>query len=94
MITGVIIMSADDNKVADIEALKPGVVEAIDAMLALDSAVRENGLSIQDLMDGLALAIEGPRQGCDGHDMALIAMGMMTIALERDKTRSTLEQSQ
>lgn len=74
---------------AEIEALKPGTVEAIDAMFALDSAIREYGLSIQDLMDGLALAIEGPRQGDDGHDMALIAMGMMTIALERDKTRST-----
>ena len=80
---------SDDEKMKQIEALKPGVADAIDAMFAMDAAIRENGLSIKDLMDGLALAIEGPRQGDDGHDMALVTMSMMTIALEQDKTRST-----
>ena len=79
----------DSDKKSKILALKPGVCEAIDAMFEMQAAISSNGLSIADLVEGLALAIDGPRQGDDGHDMALISMAMMTIALETDKTRST-----
>lgn len=82
-------MSNEDEKMKQIDALKPGVTDAVNAMFAMELAIRENELSIRDLMDGLALAIKGPRQGEDGHDMAIIALKMMSLALEQDKTRST-----
>lgn len=69
-----------------LEELKPGVIEAIEAMLAMDMAIRDNDLSMFDLAKGLALAIEGPRQGDDGHDLAIITTLMMVAALKHDKT--------
>lgn len=68
-----------------IEALKPGVVEAIEALFAMDAAIQANSLTIGDLAEGLALAIDGPRQGNDGHDMAMITTMMMFKALGMDR---------
>lgn len=68
-----------------IEALKPGVIEAVEALFAMDAATQANGLTIGDLAEGLALAIDGPRQGNDGHDMAMITTMMMLKALEIDR---------
>ncbi len=68
-----------------IEALKPGVIEAIEAFFAMDAAIRVNELTIGDLAEGLALAIDGPRQGNDGHDMAMITTMMMFKALGMDR---------
>lgn len=68
-----------------IEALKPGVVEAITALFVMHEAILFRELTIGDLAEGLALAIDGPRQGNDGHDMAMITTTMMLKALEIDR---------
>ena len=67
------------------EKLKPGVIEAIEAFFAMDAAIQVNELTIGDLAEGLALAIDGPRQGNDGHDMAMITTMMMFKALGMDR---------
>jgi hypothetical protein len=72
---------------AKFEALKDGVSDAIEAMLALIAAVQDKQLSIKDLADGMDLAIAGPRQGDDGHDRAIIVMAMVQMALEQDRDR-------
>ena len=77
----------DETKVKQILSLKSGVFEAVEAVFAMDRAIEDNELSIQDLMDGLALAIEGPRQGEDGQDTVLVSIAMMRFALMQDKTR-------
>lgn len=66
------------------ESLKPGVVEAIDAMFEMVRAIGDNHLSINDLKKGLAIAIAGPREGDDGHGSAIISLGMISIALQDD----------
>ena len=64
---------------------KPGLFEAVQAMFAMEKAIRENELTIDDLTTGLSVAIDKSRGNDSGHDMALISMAMMRIAIERDK---------
>lgn len=68
-----------------IEALKPGVYEAVSAFLEMHREIIENELTAADLAEGLYVAIDGPGLGDDGHDMAIITTTLMKWALELDK---------
>ena len=55
--------------------LKPGVVEAIEAMFALCEAINKNELTTAELAEGCRRAIS------DGHEMAQIDLVMMCEAV-------------
>lgn len=61
------------------EALKPGVVPAVQNMMDLCRTIDSCGLTINDLADGCRLAI------ADGHDHAEICLSMMTIAVKESR---------
>jgi hypothetical protein len=69
---------AIDSMVGQIRQLKPGITEAVDAMLEMCEAIHDNSLSVNDLADGCRLAIGG------GHEMALIQLAMMSMAVRLD----------
>jgi hypothetical protein len=80
-------MKMTDEQLAVIA--KPGLFEAVQAMFAMEKAIRENELTIDDLAAGLSVAIDKSRGNDSGHDMALICMSMMTIAINQDKAAAT-----